>query len=83
MWVGAHYCALPAFDLETFCRKSSELQVTDLHIVPPVALLLAASPVAQQYDLPSLERVVISAAPLKVRFLIAVPYLMQENAHEI
>ncbi|KAL4861976.1 hypothetical protein BDV12DRAFT_179558 [Aspergillus spectabilis] len=65
MWVGAQYCGLPAFDLETFCRKSSELKVTDLHIVPPVALLLATSPVAQKYDLASLQRIVISAAPLK------------------
>lgn len=67
MWVGALYCGLPAFDLETFCKKSSELKVTDLHIVPPVALALAASPVAQKYDLASLKRIVISAAPLKVR----------------
>lgn len=65
MWVGAHFCGLPAFDLETFCRKSSEVKVTDLHIVPPVALLLATSPVAQKYDLSSLQRIVISAAPLK------------------
>ncbi|GAM37147.1 hypothetical protein TCE0_022f06816 [Talaromyces pinophilus] len=65
MWVGALYCGLPAFDLETFCKKSSELKVTDLHIVPPVALALAASPIAQKYDLASLKRIVISAAPLK------------------
>jgi hypothetical protein len=67
MWVGALYCGLPAFDLETFCQKSSELQVTDLHLVPPVALALATSPVAQKYGLDSLRRIVISAAPLKVR----------------
>jgi hypothetical protein len=66
MWVGALYCGLPAFDLETFCQKSSELQVTDLHLVPPVALALATSPVAQKYGLDSLRRIVISAAPLKV-----------------
>ncbi|KAJ5726785.1 AMP dependent CoA ligase [Penicillium malachiteum] len=65
MWAGAHYVGLPAFDLETFCRVSSEVKVTDLHIVPPVALLLAASPVAQKYDLSSLKNIVISAAPLK------------------
>ncbi|CRG86149.1 hypothetical protein PISL3812_03152 [Talaromyces islandicus] len=65
MWVGALYCGLPAFDLETFCQKSSELKVTDLHLVPPVALAMAVSPVAQKYDLSSLKRIVISAAPLK------------------
>ncbi|KOS41521.1 hypothetical protein ACN38_g7633 [Penicillium nordicum] len=65
MWAGGSYCSLPAFDLETFCQMSSEMKVTDLHLVPPVALLLATSPVAQKYDLASLERIVISAAPLK------------------
>ncbi|OQD78984.1 hypothetical protein PENANT_c068G06345 [Penicillium antarcticum] len=65
MWVGGLYCSLPAFDLETFCQKSSEMKATDLHLVPPVALLLATSPVAQKYDMSSLERIVISAAPLK------------------
>lgn len=66
MWAGGFYCSLPAFDLEAFCQTSSEMKVTDLHLVPPVALLLATSPVAQKYDLASLERIVISAAPLKV-----------------
>ncbi|KAH8696555.1 putative amp dependent CoA ligase [Talaromyces proteolyticus] len=65
MSVGALYCGLLAFDLETFCRKSSELKATDLHIVPPIALALAVSPVTQKYDLASLKRIVISAAPLK------------------
>ncbi|KAJ6127682.1 AMP dependent CoA ligase [Penicillium samsonianum] len=65
MWAGGFYCSLPAFDLEAFCQTSSEMKVTDLHLVPPVALLLATSPVAQKYDLASLERIVISAAPLK------------------
>lgn len=73
MWTGAQYSSLPVFDLETFCRKSSELKVTDLHLVPPVALLLAMSPIAQKYDLASLKRIVISAAPLKVRSPIASP----------
>lgn len=74
MWVGAHYCGLAAFDLETFCRKSSDVQVTDLHIVPPVALGLAASPIAQKYDLSSLKRIVISAAPLKVCYCSRFPW---------
>ncbi|KAL2808258.1 hypothetical protein BJX63DRAFT_40939 [Aspergillus granulosus] len=65
MWVGAQYCGLPGFDLETFCQKSSELKVTDLHLVPPVALALATSPIALKYRLDSLRRIVISAAPLK------------------
>ncbi|KAL2820322.1 hypothetical protein BJX63DRAFT_444603 [Aspergillus granulosus] len=65
MWTGATFIGLPSFDLETFCRKSSELQATDMHLVPPVALLLTTSDIAQKYDVPSVERIVIAAAPLK------------------
>ncbi|KAL3458243.1 hypothetical protein BJX64DRAFT_302096 [Aspergillus heterothallicus] len=65
MWSGATFLGLPSFDLETFCRKSSELQATDMHLVPPVALLLTTSDIALKYDVPSVERIVIAAAPLK------------------
>ncbi|CEL00754.1 hypothetical protein ASPCAL00350 [Aspergillus calidoustus] len=65
MWTGATFLGLPSFDLETFCRKSSELQATDMHLVPPVALLLTTSGIALKYDVPSVERIVIAAAPLK------------------
>lgn len=66
MWAGGLFYGLPAFDLETFCRKSAELKVTDMHIVPPVALALVNIPSVETYDLSSVERVVIAAAPLKV-----------------
>jgi hypothetical protein len=66
MWTGATFLGLPSFDLETFCRKSSDLQATDMHLVPPVALLLTTSKIARKYDVPSVERIVIAAAPLKV-----------------
>ncbi|KAJ0422748.1 hypothetical protein BJY00DRAFT_322321 [Aspergillus carlsbadensis] len=65
MWTGATFLGLPSFDLETFCRKSSELRATDMHLVPPVALLLTTSEIARKYDVPSVERIVIAAAPLK------------------
>ncbi|RAK88888.1 putative amp dependent CoA ligase, partial [Aspergillus costaricaensis CBS 115574] len=68
MWVGAHYYSLAAFDLESFCRKSSEIKITDLHIVPPVALGLAASPITQKYDLASLQRIKSVQQLLKKRF---------------
>lgn len=66
MWVGGLYYGLPAFELGPFCRKAAELKATDMHLVPPVALALANEHSVQSYDLSSVERVVIAAAPLKV-----------------
>ncbi|KAL4793246.1 hypothetical protein BDV19DRAFT_366881 [Aspergillus venezuelensis] len=65
MWIGGLYLGLPSFDLETFCAKSAEIRATDMHLVPPVALLLVTQGLAEKYDLKSLERIVIAAAPLK------------------
>ncbi len=53
------------FDLGQFCQKIIDIDATDIHIVPPVALLLATSPVAQKYRITSMRRIVIAAAPLK------------------
>jgi len=66
MWFGNFTCALPAFELDLFCRKMDEHKATWAHIVPPVALLLAQSEKLDKYDLSSLKLVVIAAAPLKV-----------------
>ena len=67
MWIGSYTCAIPSFDLETFCRlmaKDSQ-DATWTHIVPPIAVLLANSPVPLKYDLSGLKIIVISAAPTK------------------
>ncbi|KAH6675396.1 putative amp dependent CoA ligase [Plectosphaerella plurivora] len=64
-WVGSYFHALPGFDLETFCAKVSELKANVMHIVPPVALALTASPIAQKYDMSEVRRVVVAAAPIK------------------
>lgn len=65
-WVGSFFHGLPAFDLEAFCSKASELKANAMHIVPPVALALAASPIAQKYDMSEVRRIIVAAAPLKV-----------------
>lgn len=70
MWAAGSFFSLPSFDLELFCARSSEIQATDMHLVPPVALLLATSDVARRYPVPSVQRIVVAAAPLKV-----LPYL--------
>ncbi|EXJ74471.1 uncharacterized protein A1O5_02767 [Cladophialophora psammophila CBS 110553] len=65
MWVGSFTCAIPAFDLDLFCRKMEEHRATWAHIVPPVAIQLASSDIAAKYELSSIQIILISAAPTK------------------
>lgn len=64
--MGFYLHTLPAFDLEEFCAKASEIKATTMHIVPPIAVALALHPVAQKYDLSSTQQMMITAAPIKV-----------------
>jgi 4-coumarate--CoA ligase len=52
------------FDLESFCRLVEEHRPQRAHLVPPILLGLAKSPLVDQYDLSSLEMIVSAAAPL-------------------
>lgn len=65
-WLGYYVCLMPRFDLETFCRLMSERKVTMARLVPPVAKMLAESPVTRKYTYPALEYFTCSAAPLSV-----------------
>lgn len=67
MWYGGSYLGLPSFNLDVFCQKAHDLKATDMHLVPPIALLLTNSALVQKYDLSSVRKIVIAAAPLKVR----------------
>lgn len=52
------------FDLVQMCRAIEQHKVTYLAVVPPIMVLLAKSPVPEQYDLSSLQLVSCGAAPL-------------------
>ncbi|KAG1467575.1 hypothetical protein G6F56_004339 [Rhizopus delemar] len=65
----AFYMANPVvvmtrFDLELMCRSIEKYKITTAAIVPPVAVLLAKSPVVAKYDLSSIRGVFCGAAPL-------------------
>ena len=45
-------------------------QATVLHVVPPVALLLAKHPLVDKFDLTSVREVVCAAAPLKAEMSV-------------
>lgn len=65
MWLGSFACALPSFDLETYCKNMAIHKATWAHIVPPVAVQLAFSEIPLKYDLSTLDIIVIAAAPTK------------------
>lgn len=47
--VGATCFVMPAFNLEEVCSSVAKRQVTYLHMAPPVAVMLAKSPVIEKY----------------------------------
>lgn len=65
-WLGYYVCLMPRFDLGAFCRLMSERRATLARLVPPVAKMLAESPITRRFTYPSLEYFSCSAAPLNV-----------------
>lgn len=65
-WLGYYVCLMPRFNMEIFCRLLSERKATLARLVPPVAKMLAESPVTRRYQYPTLEYFTCSAAPLSV-----------------
>ncbi|KAI8344742.1 hypothetical protein BC941DRAFT_464949 [Chlamydoabsidia padenii] len=52
------------FDLERYCQLIQKYKVTVATIVPPIAVLLAKSPIVPNYDLSSVRMVTSGSAPL-------------------
>jgi acyl-CoA synthetase (AMP-forming)/AMP-acid ligase II len=61
---GATLVTMPRFDLEGYLALVQEHRATKAHLVPPIVLALAKSPLVERYDLTSLELVNSGAAPL-------------------
>jgi acyl-CoA synthetase (AMP-forming)/AMP-acid ligase II len=61
---GATLVTMPRFDLEGYLALVQEHRATKAHLVPPIVLALAKSPVVERYDLSSLRLVNSGAAPL-------------------
>ncbi|EXJ93282.1 4-coumarate-CoA ligase [Capronia coronata CBS 617.96] len=55
---------MPKFDFLKFLQYIQEFRITDLTLVPPIAVLLAKHPAVVKYDLSSVENVGSGAAPL-------------------
>lgn len=52
------------FDLELLLQLTQEHKPTHAHLVPPIILGLAKSPLVEEYDLSSLQSIVSAASPL-------------------
>ncbi|EJD52431.1 acetyl-CoA synthetase-like protein [Auricularia subglabra TFB-10046 SS5] len=61
---GASVLMIPKFDLKTYLELASTFHATTMHVAPPVALLLAKSPLVDQYDLSTIKRAICGGAPL-------------------
>ncbi len=62
--VGATIVTMPRFDFEQLLRLVQDYRVTLGHIVPPIVLAMAKSPVVDSFDLSSLRTIFSGAAPL-------------------
>lgn len=61
---GGGLITMPRFDLETYLETVARHRTPRLWLVPPVALLLAKSPVVDDYDLSCVQKINSAAAPL-------------------
>jgi acyl-CoA synthetase (AMP-forming)/AMP-acid ligase II len=61
---GATVVTMPRFDLEGYLKLVEKHRATKAHLVPPIVLALAKSPIVERYDLSTLQLVNSGAAPL-------------------
>jgi acyl-CoA synthetase (AMP-forming)/AMP-acid ligase II len=64
LWRGATLVSMPRFDLEQYVEMLQRFGVTYLHLVPPVVIALAKSPLVDKYDLSKAKWALSAAAPL-------------------
>jgi acyl-CoA synthetase (AMP-forming)/AMP-acid ligase II len=61
---GTTLVTMPRFELEPCLKAVQDYKVTRFFLVPPIVVLLAKSPVVDNYDLSSVTRAFSGAAPL-------------------
>src|SRR5688572_23940121 len=64
LWRGATLVVMPKFELEQYLDLVERYRATMLHVVPPVVLALAKSPLVEGRDLSSVRKLFSGAAPL-------------------
>jgi acyl-CoA synthetase (AMP-forming)/AMP-acid ligase II len=71
LYLGATVVTMPRFDLEQCLAILEKHRVTFAHVVPPIVLALAKSPIVDKYDLSALRGVFSGAAPLSESLAMA------------
>ena len=69
--IGATVVSMQRFDFETMLRVLQDWPIATAHVVPPVVLALAKSPLVDRYDLSGLKVVFCAAAPLGPELTLA------------
>ncbi|KAH6720061.1 hypothetical protein BKA61DRAFT_228627 [Leptodontidium sp. MPI-SDFR-AT-0119] len=69
---GAKVVVMPAFEPQAFLGAIQKHKVTFAYLVPPIILLLAKSPIVDNYDLRSVKMIASAAAPLTLDLIEAV-----------
>ncbi|KIW25682.1 uncharacterized protein PV07_08843 [Cladophialophora immunda] len=64
VWLGNYTLLMKTYTFEEFIQRSSEIRCTWMHVLPPVAVRLAKSPLTQSLDLQSLRTIICSGSPL-------------------
>lgn len=64
LYQGTALVTMERFDPEAFLRAIEEHRITELYIVPTIAVLLAKSPLVDRFDLSSLRSIVSGGASL-------------------
>lgn len=67
--VGAKAVILPKFNFPDMLHAIQKYKVTMIPLVPPIAVLLAKHPAANNFDLSSVRAIVSSAAPLSLEII--------------
>ena len=60
----ARVVTLPSFEPTSFLSAIQRYKMTNLHLVPPLAIFLAKHPLVDNYDLSSVRTLISGAAPL-------------------
>jgi len=79
MWSGITVVVMPRFDLQLYLSTIEKYKVDVLHVVPPIALLLAKNDSVASYELSSVKRLFSAAAPLPIELRIA----LEERFHKL
>lgn len=62
---GAPTWIMPKYDFESLLQNIEQFKITNLVLVPPIVISMAKSPLSKNYNLSSVERVMVGAAPLR------------------